>query len=211
MRKLSKEFGISSRDELVELCDQITQIIINHMSKDSSFKKRPIIIGIKGDKNVGKSIFWDGIREQLLEYGGIFVATKSESYQTDNLLGYVREKIIRRFENWVGTPREKSISATKLRLFFANLDLLFHGYKRENMAIVYNADQAMEGDLKALSQLGDIVIFTNSNNARAVNINYDLIIDLQHKNQDINPWKEENWNLNVNLQATSELFIPIVN
>ncbi|MAZ75831.1 MAG: hypothetical protein CMH31_00845 [Micavibrio sp.] len=200
MKQLTRAYEIATRDEILKLCDHISSVIAQRLKEDPLNK--PIIIGVKGDKNSGKSLIWDRIREQLLVHGGIFLAKKSESTQTDDVMGYTREKITRRFENWLGNLHGHK---APIRLFFANMDLLFSGYKRENMPLVLNAERGFEGDKEALSTLGDVIILTNSDNCRTNNINFDIIIDMQYENPDHDYWDENKREWNMNISVTISL------
>ncbi|MEM6811015.1 MAG: hypothetical protein AAF549_00945 [Pseudomonadota bacterium] len=114
-------FKISSRDSIAEFCkllsDAISEVIINNEPENWA----PIIIAINGDDNIGKSAFWDDIRQYLLKKSGIFIEKRSSSYQHK-----VTQRDIRTYETWTGQLRadpSKSIS-----YFVCNIGDLFYEY-----------------------------------------------------------------------------------
>ena len=199
MARLTKTFTTSSRDEILDICDQISKIISEQIGNGTT--KKPIVIGIQGNKNSGKSIFWDRIREQILGQSGIYLAAQSESTDSDDTLGYIREKITRRFESWVGSLFNTD---QKIRLYFANMDLLFSGYKMEHMPLILQSEKAFEGDAHALKELGDVIILTNSDNSRAHEVPFDITVDLQYQNPDHDYWNEDKreWKMNISITST---------
>ena len=101
-------FNFSSREEIAALCKEVASLITPILEKRKP-NDPPVIIGITGNVNAGKSIFWDEIRQHLFESGGIFIANKSESSE---IYG-------RHYETWVGNVEELSKEQT---IFLCNVN-----------------------------------------------------------------------------------------
>jgi len=152
MPNLKQHFDVHSRDDIIKICDLVANQIRKTLNQEKPLK--PILIAINGSPGMGKSIFWDRVREVLLEHGGIFVKKDSSS----------DEKKDRLYETWVGKLKN---SENKIKIFCANM---------------HQGDETMTAMVgpESLNLLGDIIILSNVPDELfdAGKIDYNIFMDM---------------------------------
>lgn len=136
MKPLTETYNIKSRSDIIALCDELT-IMIRKRLAANEHKNGPIFLIINGDGGIGKSIFWDRIRENLFKHGGIFIEQSSYSKQD------VGQRL---YETWQGNTQGHDQTFT-----------MFCGNLRNGKFDYANALMNEE----TLPDLGDIVILSN--------------------------------------------------
>jgi len=139
-----KEYHIATRDDVVKVAEKLSDYIVEHLRQG-----KPVpVINIYGSEAGGKSIFWDVAIQKILAQTAIFVARKSESYQT--VYGDIHEA--RLYETWVGHNDE---TGKDLKVFVCNI--------RASDAKAHSLDmQALENG--EFQNFGDVIMLTNAPN-----------------------------------------------
>lgn len=173
---ISGHFTTATREEFINLATSVADASLAALKIDPS---RPRIISITGHTDAGKSAYWDVFANHLLDKGGIFVATKSES----------TEKLGRFHETWVGENHELQRSLT---LCFCNA----RGAGPTNLKEPYIS--LIRGDYK---KLGDILVLTNAPKSFITEEN--RFIDIEVLSIDDHP--SDGWNRSVSISCNLDL------
>ena len=184
MNTLTKTFEVSSRDEIVVLCDQITELIRAELEINPD-RKKPIIISINGDVNAGKSILWDRIREKLLKNGGVFIKKDSDSYQDS----------LRIFETWQGSIFDNNTN--DIRLFACNVTQLVQSMSADNTA-----------RLKKLlnykyQTFADVILLSNTFDSLLPIEDYDLMVNINYVGKKRDYFSRTQWQRHLSIKTTT--------
>ncbi len=191
MNSLITDFETSSRDDLVEIAKQIAEKICTSIKKGK--KDKPLIISIDGSVNSGKSIFWDVIRADLFQKGGIYIPSLSESYQTrviDNKLSVEERRVA---ETWKG----QLDNGEWAKIFMINLNCLFWMNNGDLHNLIHDCRENLNS--KKLNDLGDILILNNPFERFIPPEDYDLRITIQ------NDVRERGWKRSLSIRSAVSL------
>lgn len=106
---ISYTYNSKSREELVSFAHGLAAAIDPQLSKRS---RLPLVVCLRGDKNAGKSLFWDEIKEALLGGTARIDPSFSEDLATADRI----------YETWNG---KHSLRGDPLKIFFCNIQSMF--------------------------------------------------------------------------------------
>jgi hypothetical protein len=155
MQPLSLCFETATRPQLVQLAQDVARAIPIRRLFDA---KTPYIICLTGDKDGGKSLFWDEIKSTLLGTDCHADQNYSEDLQSDDRI----------YEAWDGQHID---TLRPLRIFFCNMESLFLNIEdiRDVKIKIFSQSPKMK------TEMGDLLILSNSNLEEC-----DLHIDLRY-------------------------------
>lgn len=186
MVDLTQIFALRSREEISALCNKIANLI-TPLIKNKTPSSPPIVIGITGGVNSGKSIFWDEVRRHLAGDHAIFISKLSASNEEDG----------RHFETWDATLLG---TKQKFKMFTCNVNAIYHG--SHGTLDIMSPLKEINGHKRR--ELGDLIILTNQHPTFIHQNAYTLFINITTLQTP--PLKTWDRNIEVVIPETSPLY-----
>ncbi|MCB1721658.1 MAG: hypothetical protein H6860_00230 [Rhodospirillales bacterium] len=152
MAHIEKTLHVQNRDALVKQAEEIALAIPGKSFRNK--KARPYIICINGATNSGKSLFWDVIKDTLLQN------TAKKKPHIAQLFPHRN----RHMERWHGTDQK---TGTNIKILFANMAMnrtsFFDIYdtSTEKLAQLVELTETSPKQIRQLRRYGDLLLLSN--------------------------------------------------